>query len=327
MDVENRVAREVRLVGHTSHVPLICRRGSVSIAALALLSLAVGVLVAVRVYPTQAGKAALAESAQGGLTDQPDSSVTLVNECRDPLTVYVEYANRALAPPPQPWIKLSGEGSLGQPEAYGPHGVHPANDVGAATWQLVTLSPGQSIVLQIPNFPRRQAWSLRPLKYINGKPCTGAPGDCGMPILVESGKDMVGDMSAVDGVNYKLKYEMTARGGYTTIDMKSNPCRAINAPSSKGCRNPQVDIPDWRDPPCPAGTCHNTGKSKIWCDTIHEGQCANSASTWSSAGQGYKDCAPKNQFTTYCYSHDDANSSPTFSAPYKMRLTYSDLDS
>jgi len=327
MDVENRGAREVRLVGHTSDVPLIFRRRSVSIAALALLSLAVGVLVAVRVYPTQAGKAALAESAQGGLMDQPDSSVTLVNEGRDQLTVYVEYANAALDPPPQPWTKLSGGGSLAQPEAYGPHGVHPANDVGAATWQLVTLPPGQSIVLQIPNFPRRQAWSLRPLKYINGKPCTGAPGDCGMPILVESGKDMVGDMSAVDGVNYKLRYEMTAKDGITTIDFKSNPCRAINAPSSKGCRNPQVDVPNWDDPPCPAGTCHNQGVSKTWCDTIHEGQCANSASTWSNAGIGYKDCAPKNQFTTYCYSHDDANSSPYFSAPYKMRLTYSDLDS
>ena len=46
MDVENRTAREVRLVGHTSGVPLIFRRGSVSIAALALLSLAVDVLLA-----------------------------------------------------------------------------------------------------------------------------------------------------------------------------------------------------------------------------------------------------------------------------------------
>lgn len=206
-------------------------------------------------------------------------------------------------------------------------------------------------MLHIPDdMPSGVAWSVRPLKYINGKPCSGGGGDCGMPILIESGKDMVGDMSAVDGVNFLNKYEMSTTGGYTTIDFKTNPCKAVGL-NTKGCRNPSVNgiykeglnpclndnqpgkgifhSPElgyncWGNDPCPAGTCNLTGQSKEWCDAIHDGQCANSKSTWSGKG-GSPNCGPKNQFTTYCYSHDDANSSPHFAPPYKMRITYGDL--
>ena len=259
--------------------------------------------------------------------DQPESTVKLTNGGSDTMFLYLQYATSTgtLNPPKSPWSKRSGDGSVGNPTLFGPHGEEPANDVGAGTWQVAKLDKGMSMLLDIPEFTHGQAWSIRALKYIDGKPCTGGGGACGMPILIEAGKDMVGDMSAVDGVNYNLKYEMTTAKGATTIDFKGNPCKAIGAASSKGCRNPQIDFVDWKDPACPAGTCKTEGKQRTWCDAVHDGQCANSTSHWEDAGVGYAGCAPQNKFTTYCYSHDDANSSPTLAHPYQLHLTYSDL--
>eukprot|EP00122_Pirum_gemmata_P012380 Pgem_evm1s11503 len=260
------------------------------------------------------------------IDSQPENTVQIINDTNEnPLYVFCAYSSDTLAAPSTEWQKLSGGGTIGSPLKFGPNGTKLANDAGAGTWQVAALSPGETIVLQIPNFTANQAWSLRPLKKRNGKFCTGAPDDCGMPVLVESGKNMVGDMSAVDGVNFLLKYEMTAVKGLTTIDFNTNPCRAIGAPNNQGCITPAKDFAGWNNPPCPAGTCKLQGKQLAWCDAIHTGQCANSKATWSNAGVGYAGCQPDNKFTTYCYSHDDANSSPTFSAPYKMRLAYSDL--
>lgn len=308
----------------------------------------------------------------GGIAfaDQPETSVQIVNNTTEnPLYVYVEYANfnqdvnkqPLLSPPPKQWsiIQSSNGVKLSDPMHFYPKDkpppgisgtIYPPNAVGSATWQILTLvNRGDSAILGIPDFPKPQAWSIRPLKYVNGNPCVSSEGDCGMPILIESGKKMVGDMSAVDGVNFLLKYELTTPKGDTIIDFKSNPCKAIGL-NPKGCVNPYVDgkfnqalvgtdkcLGDggkiskdfcWLSPDCPAGTCNLTGNSKTWCDTIHDGQCANSSSTWSNdeRGQGGPaSCRDHNLFTTYCYSHDDATSSPYFDFSYKMKLTYTDL--
>ena len=302
--------------------------------------------------------------------NQPSNTVQLINNTSEtPLYIYVEYGNKnldgngnpQLVPPSSKWKKISGKGEIADPVDYMPIGnaqkcinnvcynndgtkmVNP-NDVGSATWQVVTLSKkGDSILLSIPNFPKPQAWSIRPLKYQNGKPCGGGAerDDCGMPILIESGKDMVGDMSAVDGVNFLVRYEFTTKDGNSLIDFNTNPCKAVGL-NPKGCRNPSVDgifkssivnssnckpgPPHcWLSNPCPAGTCNLDGISKQWCDTIHKGQCANSSTTWTGQDRSPA-CVNKKEYTTYCYSHDDANSSPWFSSPYKMKVTYSDLE-
>ena len=268
----------------------------------------------------------------------------------NPLNVYIQVLDNLPSPN---WSRIDGTGNIGEPAKYGPGGDYHANDVGTGVWQIVNLQKNQFIVLKIPDSYASAgiAWSIRPLKYRNNKPCNGAVGDCGMPILIESGEDMVGDMSAVDGVNFLCKYQMTAKKGVTTIDMKNNPCKAIDASSYKGCRNPATDgifkndispcygptNPKencqtintnnhcWCSAPCPAGTCNLTGPSKTWCDAIHDGQCANSSSTWIGQN-GTSKCSDNNLFTTYCYSHDDGNSSPHFSSPYKMQITYKDLN-
>lgn len=288
------------------------------------------------------------------IESQQDNTVQLVNQTSEnPLHIYMECLPGKSTSAIQAWVKIDGQGNIDPPVNYSPSGTQPANDVGAGWWCVATLKPNEWMLLKIPDFVDGVAWSARPLKYFNGKPCTGGGGDCGMPILIESGKNMVGDMSAVDGVNFLNKYEMTAKDGITVIDFNNNPCKAVGL-NPKGCRNPSVNgifKPGinpclnnndgqhkgcWSDPssgyycwcnkPCPAGTCNLSGDSLKWCDTIHTGQCANSESHWDDNGIGYAECGPKNKFTTYCYSHDDANSSPYFSAPYKMKITYRDLD-
>ena len=75
-------------------------------------------------------------------------------------------------------------------------------------------------------------------------------------------------------------------------------------------------------------TADQVARLEGWCDAVNDGQCANSSSHWTDGqrGSGGPDsCSKNNLFTTYCYSHNDAPSSPFFSAPYQMKLTYSDL--
>ena len=288
-----------------------------------------------------------------------------------------------LSPPTDQWkiIQLSSSNiNLENPKYYYPPAVPnvpaPAlpsgvqtflpNDVGSATWQILHMpSNGDWAILQIPNFLPNEAWSIRPLKYITHegkvKPCAGGGigdwTDCGMPTLIEAGvggpgapgkprPDMVADMSAVDGVNYLIDYELTAgpqgQGKPTTINFQANPCLSISckttqavgcAPSTKGCINPSVNGifasgKDAFSPPCPAGTCNLIDLSKTWCNAIHTNQCANSKSHWTKKQQGSggpNSCSDHNLFTTYCYTHDDATSSPYLRAPYKMKLTYRDL--
>lgn len=310
-------------------------------------------------------------TCQGGvdmMTAQPPSTVQIINNTTEaPFHVFFEYANYAgmtLDPPDRPWaIQSASPGVvLRAPVSYYPQDAPPPgatppfvspNAIGAGTWQeLIMPARGDAAILQIPNYPKHQAWSIRPLKFHDAThPCQSDEGDCGMPILIESGKDMVGDMSAVDGVNFLLCYEFTTRDGSSPvgvssiIDFKKNPCRAAGL-NVKGCRNPSVDgifIPSlvgtsecfpagdihcWLSAPCPAGTCNLTAQSQQWCDAIHEGQCANSSSTWTDKQRGEggpPSCSDHNLFTTYCYSHDDATSSPYFSSLYKMKLVYSDL--
>lgn len=302
------------------------------------------------------------------LASQPSSSVQIVNNTSEaPFHVFLEYANMnlvgasqlpALDAPPIPWALISASPgvTLGPPVKYYPPEALPPGvslptiapvAIGSATWQeLIMPRRGDTALLGIPDFTPGQPWSVRPLKYHDAThPCGGSEGDCGMPILIESGKNMVGDMSAVDGVNFLLCYQLTTKDGPTTMNFKTNPCVAVGR-NRKGCTNPSVNgifnpglvgtpacLPAdsahcWLSDPCPAGTCNLTGASKAWCDAVNDGQCANSSSHWSDKqrGSGGPDsCAKYNLFTTYCYSHNDATSSPYFAAPYQIKLVYSDL--
>ena len=295
------------------------------------------------------------------IKNQTDNTVQIINDTSDnPMYIFLEYSNcsgstctlnapsKQWSPPPDKKI-----GKLTDPMKYGPGEKYEANDVGAGTWQVLELNKKESIILDIPDFSGGQAWSIRPVKKnSSGKYCSQGrlnPTGCGMPILIESGKDIVGDMSAADGVNYKLKYELTTKNNktnknrYTTIDMNTNPC-----PDGKGpCINPQLLIckgltsndadckselfklntgPNTKK--CYHGTCNLKSGSDLqkYCDNIHYGQCSDSTHTYENATKQDPNCGnEKNKYTTYCYDYDDANSQPYFTSPYKMKLTYTDL--
>jgi hypothetical protein len=307
-------------------------------------------------YVCTNGKCVKDQTDSPTIDKQDPSTLQIINQTtEDPLYVYLEYLPDGSNP--SQWSVKEGTGKISdKAEQYGPNAQNPANDVGAGWFSIATLSPGQWIIADIPNFQPQVAWRVTPLKYIDGKPCSmggiGSEESCGMPIVIESGKDMVGDMSAVAGVNFLCRYEMTNEKGVTVIDFNKNPCPEVGL-NPTGCVNPAVDgtfisglspclnnndtahkgcfadgslgYTCWCNSPCPAATCNLTGKSLTWCDAIHSGQCANSKSKNPNPGTGTDNCVNNNEFTTYCYSHDDANSSPAFKTPYKMRITFRDL--
>lgn len=206
------------------------------------------------------------------------------------------------------WSIISGDGKLGEP-VYNDNTQNPPNH------QLVTLEVNQFLIL---NFPSTSiAWRVTPLSTTQG----------GKPILVECNRDVVCDMSAVDGVNNLLNMSLTASTGVSTIDFNTSPCSV----PGQGCDNPSVDGiflsgKTFSSAPCPYGTCNLDGASRAWCQAINTGQCANVDSTWEANSRAAA-CLATNpeSYTSYCYSHNDQNSSPTLVAPYNVKLIYSDL--
>ena len=281
-------------------------------------------------------------------------------------------------------------------------------DLGVGSqWQKLSLKPFATATLKIPNFTKYCPFRIAALKshseelYPNGNqkpsqycyydskydPHANQRDDCGKIIKIEAGKDIGANMSAVDGVNFKLKYEFTEKdtGLTKVIDFNKNPCDAKNSITRNGiktygCINPakllSMDQPgdppkynvsgvpgstpgiyckdstncsgpnkmfktgkrpgnpkdhdNMDDPggqPCYHGTCNLQDKFKTWVDEIHTGQCSNSDDTYS--GKNISDnCGPGEGkgYTTYSYDYDDANSLPYLGTPYKIRLTYSDLN-
>ncbi len=296
-------------------------RGKILIVVFAVIVIAVGIALAcvylipksttptptsTRVPPSSPPAPPFVEpTPPGGLpiADQPSSSLQIINSTtQNPLQVSLQLDSETKS---AIWVKLSGSGSLG-PAVFGDHSKNPPN------YQLVTLGLGDTIVVQLPDFT--DPWRVTPL------------GNGGMPILVEGGKDLVTDMSAVDGVNYLMKMQLTSAGGLPTIiDFNTSPC-----PTSEGCVNPFVNgefIPGttFSSAPCPYGTCNLTGTSRSYSLAINSGQCSNVDSTWGTNGFS-ADCATNpRSYTTYSYSHADQNSSPGLLSPYKVVVELSDL--
>ncbi len=240
----------------------------------------------------------------------PNSVYITNSTSRDPLQLQLQISSTDFK---DVWVHTSGGGTLGPPthdEKANPH-----------DFQLATIPAGVSMVVQMPQI--FQPWRVTPLSVNQG----------GMPTLMECGKNVVCDMSAVDGVNYLLDATLTVgpNGAITFISFNTSPCST----PGEGCINPSVNgtfLPG-KNPssaPCPFGTCNLTGDSLLWANTIHTGQCANSSSTWTIPCPNDQPCAPSCQgsppsFTTYTYSHDDSNSSPYLRAPFQVVLVYKDL--
>jgi hypothetical protein len=247
----------------------------------------------------------------GGINmlEQPESTVQIVNgTSQNPLVVSMQLdSNHQTAV----WSKSSGSGTIGA-AVFGDNTQNPPN------YQLVSLGLNEAIILNMPNYTA--PWRITPLSANIGK--------TEMPILVEGNKSLVLDMSAVDGVNYLLKMELTASEDNvpTIIDFNTSPCDT----PGQGCFNPYVDGlfiagKNAFSDPCALGTCNLDGKSRTWAEKINTGQCSNVDSTWASNSFAEGCMTNPRGYTTYSYSHSDRNSSPTLVGKFLVKLQYSDL--
>jgi len=185
------------------------------------------------------------------------------------------------------------------------------------------------------------------------------------PVLIEGGKDMVADASAVDGINFKMNYSLTTDNNrIANMVINKNPCKGLD-PKYKldiGCRNPaKIDCAnnsddDWN----PKDTCSckpNTQNcafndcslllfnvpDKQQNNYYHNYDGGESAPNgevvkpFINDSKNLTDGTPLKQFceniqfnsgdfTTYCYDYNDTSSSPYLRSPYKISVIYTDLD-
>lgn len=239
----------------------------------------------------------------------PDRSIVIVNHTsQNPLQVSLQLS---VSDTDDLWVKDSGNGTL---SARLHDGAKNPPD-----YQLVELAPDDYIVVVFPQF---QPWRVTPFT---------PPGKNGMPILIECTPGNVCNSSAVDGVNYLMRYELTSEPGEpaTVIDVVQNPCGT----PGDGCLNPAVSgtfAPGtaWDDPtPCYAGTCNLIGESKNYSDLLNTGQCSNSSDTWAQNSRSARCLAESPPgYVIYTYDHSDQNASPPLVSPFKIHVTYKDLN-
>lgn len=184
------------------------------------------------------------------------------------------------------------------------------------------------------------------------------------PVLIEGGKDMVADASAVDGINFKMNYSLTTDNNrIDNMVINKNPCKGLDSKYKLdiGCRNPaKIDCTnnsdsDWNPKDscsCKPNTqnCAFNDCSRILFNIPADKQQYYHNYDGGKAGpngeivkpfinnyKNLKDGTPLKQFcegiqfnsgdfTTYCYDYNDTSSSPYLRSPYKISVIYTDLD-
>jgi hypothetical protein len=288
--------------------------------------------------------------------------------------------------------------SSGSYDLSGPTGEDDMNnsDLGAGTrWQKLSLKNGSYVILNIPDFTNDCPFRIQPLKSLvdtmdplnsNKEWCNYTAlydndglkqrVDCGLPIKIEAGKEAGANMSGVDGVNFKLKWEFSDKNTedndqYITTFFQKNPCDELNCftengikkcgcinpaklvtmdpkynkpgvpgyvsnsqkcSDSKDCpimfqsgKGPGDDFNDHVGQPCYHGSCNLTGNFREWACDLQYDQCANPNTTYPNMERATS-CGEGKGYTIYSYDFDDANSLAWFSKPYKMKLTFYDLN-
>ena len=310
--------------------------------------------------------------------------------------------------PTKKWTIISYNGSYNLNEPNHSDDMQ-FSDIGKGSrWQKLSLKKGAYVILEIPDFVDQCPFRILPLKALTNKlnpdgsdnhrewchygalydpnPPKSQRKDCGKITKMELGKDAGLNMSAVDGVNFKLKAEFSDKltqdnNKFITTYFNKNPCDdrnciEVNGNKKCGCINPAKlitmdksgkpkynikgvpgsspgiycvdgldcsghhkmfpidkgpgiwfndEVIDPSGQPCYRGTCNLQGKFKKWADNIHYGQCATSQTEYPNKNISKK-CGEGKGYTTYSYDYDDQNSLAYFSWPYKMKLTYYDLN-
>jgi hypothetical protein len=253
------------------------------------------------------------------------------------------------------WNIISQSGGCSVSEPFTPT----SDAIGANRGQVVTLPKKNDwCLLKIPDFYTNIAFRIAPVVIINvdGQRTMLSQYLQGAPTLIEIGKNMVGNMSVIDGTNYLINQEMTygtyggndPSFGTTTIDYIGNPCKApydyknyylpgTNKDNLYGClvgaangtfqegknenSDPFYHLTGWLIDP-----------RKTWCEEVHKDQCSDFNCTGTSTrtcekcyADGYKENNHQTYFTTYCYDYNDSSSSPWFKSPFTLKLTFSNI--
>ena len=189
----------------------------------------------------------MAQTPQGTCDD--DSKLTKA-ECE---------VARSTWTPAQGWKKIGGNGEVAPAPVDWGIGCEPGSSsckafdpLGADIYQEVKVPEGKSLILQIPQgHLTKQKTDAARIFAIHMKNPGGAYLQLSddnpknkltkqQPILVEGGKNVVADMSAVDGINFKVRYELTSDNGKKKVmNILKNPCDGIDSGGMDvGCANP-----------------------------------------------------------------------------------------
>tara|TARA_Y100000385_G_C13102446_1_gene645414 strand:- start:2891 stop:4015 length:1125 start_codon:yes stop_codon:yes gene_type:complete len=292
------------------------------------------------------------------MEDQPDSSVQILNNTsKEPLHVFFQVKDMR-----EKWSKLGGNGKIYPPVDWGAKGMA-WNPVGALMLAEAIIPKEGSITLQIPEGDKVFRIVPVDMKSDSYNPLPAGTNPMNLvseqwPCLIEGGKDVVADASAVDGVNFSQYYELTTDNGkqaYTTF--KGNPCEGIGDQFQLdiGCRNPAKVLCD--GPTCDCGPqpygCANaqqdcafnkcskklfdipTNLLKYYEKCDGGNQKGAPVKKFINDATHLKDNTPLKEFAdsvngtgdfhTYAYDYNDPGASPYLRSPYKIRVVYSDL--
>jgi hypothetical protein len=268
----------------------------------------------------------------------------------DPLHVFLGALGEA-------WERLDGtsEAAVYGSIKWGSPSFSAWDPIGAGLFSEAVIPKGGFLILRIPSDMQGHAFRVTPLKLknndysqIDSSAAARAKVMQQWPILLEGGPDVVTDSSAVDGINFKMKYELTSNGTIKTMEVHRNPCQTL---SSKylldvGCRNPsKVDCASQPSCDCKPNSqnCKFNECSRILFDIpqtleryFNEFDTGNVVKAFinqsshlksGSSLRNYCEDLQNNSgdFTSYCYDYNDISSSPWLNSPHKMKVTYQDL--
>jgi hypothetical protein len=315
---------------------------------------------------------------------QPDDTVQIVNNTNENyLHVFCQHSlssdewkkaddtdtSSSSIYPPINWAQLHTDGSTAD---------HAWTPLGAKLASEVIIPKNGYIILKLP--PRDKtggpAWNIMAVKMIKDTSdplvLTDSDDKCNDPIcngtiskvleqsaiLMEFGREMVADVSAVDGINFKVKQEVSigvlADGTLKTnkMEIKSNPCKGLRQDykQSIGCQNPaKVDCvgdgSGGQSADCKYGQCKfNNCSTKLFdipseLDMYKtEFDTTNTVQSFLEHPYNIKADTPLDSFCTkihdrvgdnitpYCYDYNDKGSSDGMKSPYRIKITFSDLE-
>jgi hypothetical protein len=288
------------------------------------------------------------------ITTQPKGTLQIVNNTsQDPLHIF-------LATNKNQWTQSSGNGTIYPEVNWGERGnqsIVAWNPLGAIKSQEVMIPKNGYTILNIPSdYPKSR---ISPVAFKNNtnKPSTTTKMIMDniytdqWSLLLEGGNDQVFNTSAVDGINFKVKFQLTSdNNSIKTTIMNKNPCEGLDDKYklSIGCRSPAiVDCNGTSTCECMPGT-QNCMFSKCSEKLFnipnnlekyigkYDGGDPKGVKPFINDTKNIKQNTPLSKycnymqsnsgdFTTYCYDYNDLHSSPWFRDPFKAKITYKDL--